>query len=129
MSSLKSIGVIGAGQMGRGIAQVAAQSDLDVYLADVDLKTAIQGKEVIAKGLQKLIAKGKINDDAAESLLAKINPIDGIPSMKDLPFVVEAATEREDLKAKIFKTMDENINENAIFASNTSSISITRIAA
>ena len=129
MSSLKSIGVIGAGQMGRGIAQVAAQSDLDVYLADVDLKTAIQGKEVIAKGLQKLIAKGKINDDAAESLLAKINPVDGIPSMKDLPFVVEAATEREDLKAKIFKTMDENINENAIFASNTSSISITRIAA
>ena len=129
MSDVKSIGVIGAGQMGRGIAQVAAQSDLDVYLGDVDLKTAVQGKEVIAKGLQKLVSKGKINDDAAEALLAKINPVDGIPSMRDLPFVVEAATEREDLKAKIFKTMDENINPEAIFASNTSSISITRIAA
>ena len=129
MSEVKSVGVIGAGQMGRGIAQVAAQSDLDVYLADVDLKTAVQGKEVIAKGLQKLVTKGKINDDAAQALLAKINPVDGIPSMKDLPFVIEAATEREDLKAKIFKTMDENINKDAIFASNTSSISITRIAA
>ena len=115
--------------MGRGIAQVAAQSDLDVYLADVDLKTAVQGKEVIAKGLSKLVAKGKINDDAAQALLSRINPVDGIPSMRDLPFVVEAATEREDLKAKIFKTMDENINPEAIFASNTSSISITRIAA
>jgi 3-hydroxybutyryl-CoA dehydrogenase len=128
MSEIQSIGVVGAGQMGRGIAQTAAQADLDVYLADVDLKTAVQGKEVIAKGLQKLIAKGKINEEASEALLARINPVDGIPSMHDLPFVVEAATEREDLKAKIFKTMDEHIGKDAIFASNTSSISITRIA-
>jgi 3-hydroxybutyryl-CoA dehydrogenase len=128
MSEIQSIGVVGAGQMGRGIAQTAAQADLDVYLADVDLKTAVQGKEVIAKGLQKLIAKGKINEAASEALLARINPVDGIPSMYDLPFVIEAATEREDLKAKIFKTMDEHIGKDAIFASNTSSISITRIA-
>ena len=128
MSEIQSIGVVGAGQMGRGIAQTAAQADLDVYLADVDLKTAVQGKEVIAKGLQKLIAKGKINEAASEALLARINPVDGIPSMHDLPFVIEAATEREDLKAKIFKTMDEHIGKDAIFASNTSSISITRIA-
>jgi len=129
MSEIQSIGVVGAGQMGRGIAQSAAQSDLDVYLADVDLKTAVQGKEVIAKGLLRLVTKGKISEEASQALLERINPVDGIPSMRDLPFVVEAATEREDLKAKIFKVMDDTIAEGAIFASNTSSISITRIAA
>lgn len=126
--SFEAIGVVGAGQMGRGIAQTAAQSDIDVYLADVDLKTAVQGKEVIAKGLQRLVAKGKINDTAADALLGRINPVDGIPSMRDLGFVVEAATEREDLKSKIFVNLDENLNEDAILATNTSSISITRIA-
>ena len=128
MNTIKTIAVIGAGQMGRGIAQVAAQSDIEVKLTDVDLTTAVRGKEAIAKGLNRLIAKEKITEAVRDGILEKISPMDGIPSLGGIEFVVEAATENEELKRKIFTQLDEAVGPDAILASNTSSISITRIA-
>ena len=128
MAEIKTIGVIGAGQMGRGIAQVAAQADLEVKLADVDLTAAVRGKEVIAKGLNKLIAKEKITEAVRDGILEKISPVDGIPSLTGVDFVVEAATENEALKLKIFEALDKAVGSDVVLASNTSSISITRIA-
>ena len=128
MNTIKTIAVIGAGQMGRGIAQVAAQSDIEVKLTDIDLTAAVRGKEAIAKGLNRLIAKEKITEVVRDGILEKISPVDGIPSLTGVEFVIEAATENEDLKRKIFVQLDEAVGPDAILASNTSSISITRIA-
>ncbi len=128
MDTVTTIAVIGAGQMGRGIAQVAAQSDIEVKLTDVDLTAAVRGKEAIAKGLNRLIAKEKITEAVRDGILEKISPTDGIPSLGGVEFVVEAATENEELKRKIFMQLDEAVGPDAILASNTSSISITRIA-
>jgi len=127
MENMKTIAVIGAGQMGRGIAQTAAQADLDVKLADIDLTAAVRGKEAIAKGLNRLIAKEKITETVRDAILEKITPVDGIPSLTGVDFVVEAATENESLKLKIFQELDKAVGPDVILASNTSSISITRI--
>lgn len=129
MTEIKSIGVIGAGQMGRGIAQVAAQTGLSVQLLDVDEATAENGIERIAKGLGRLVEKEKISADDRTAILKRISPTGDYASFADCGLVVEAATEQFELKQKLFAKADEAMKAGAILASNTSSISITKLAA
>jgi 3-hydroxybutyryl-CoA dehydrogenase len=126
---VRSMGVIGAGQMGRGIAQVAAQTGLSVVLLDLDEATAARGKDTIAKQLAKLVEKGKLEEGARQALLARITPAGSYDALASADVVVEAASESFELKSKIFAAADAAMREGAILASNTSSISITKLAA
>lgn len=128
-SSVRKFGVIGAGQMGRGIAQVAAAAGYDVILVDATRVLADKGKDQIAAGLAKLVDKGKMTGDAKDALLARVSPADGMPSLAAADIAVEAATENVDLKLALFRSADAALPKGAILASNTSSISITKLAA
>jgi len=123
------IGVIGAGQMGSGIAQVSAQAGIAVLLCDVDLALAEAAKTRIAKTLARLVEKDKISAAAAAAAVALIHPVAEYAPMAQADMIIEAATEREDIKARIFEAAGKVLGANAILASNTSSIPITRMAA
>lgn len=125
---MKSVGVIGAGQMGAGIAQVSAGAGYHVYLSDVDIDRAEAGKAGIAKSLDKLVAKEKMNRAEADTLLSRIEPVASYGSMAGAGLVIEAATEREEIKRKIFESVGRILGDHAVLASNTSSIPITRLA-
>lgn len=125
---MKTLGVIGAGQMGAGIAQVAVASGYRVLLSDVGLEQAEKGKAGISKSLDRLVTKEKITGEARDATLANIEPIDDVSAMAACELVIEAATEREDVKRKIFETVGTVLSDTAILASNTSSIPITRLA-
>lgn len=129
IDGITGFGVIGAGQMGQGIAQVAAAAGYDVRLSDIDEATAQKGKERIAKVVGRSVEKGRIPAEDAEALLGRITPIGGSQGFSDADIVVEAATENVDLKLKIFAAADAAMKDGAILASNTSSISITKLAA
>ncbi len=129
LDSIKTIGVLGAGQMGGGIAWVAAATGYQVLLADLDLAHAEKGKAKIAKGLQRRVDKGKLDAAAREEILARITPVESIAGLAPADFAVEAATENIELKKKLFKALDEAMPAGKIIASNTSSISITLLAA
>lgn len=124
-----TVAIIGSGIMGSGIAQTVASKGMKVMLSDVELAIAEKGKAGIAKGLDKLVARGKLEAADAEATLARITPIGDYAPMVDADLIIEAATEREEIKHKIFKTAGEVLGPNAIMASNTSSIPITRMAA
>jgi 3-hydroxybutyryl-CoA dehydrogenase len=126
--TIKHIFVIGAGTMGNGIAQVAATSGYQVTCMDVQPAALEKAKAAIAKSTSKLLEKGTITQAGKDSADA-INFVGDMDTMKDADFVIEAATENPELKFKIFKDMDSNAREGVILASNTSSISITKIAA
>ncbi|MBC7384662.1 MAG: NAD(P)-binding domain-containing protein [Cryobacterium sp.] len=128
-SNIAQIGVLGSGQMGGGIAQVAAQSGFKVLLADRDLATAESGKKKIEAGLQKQIEKEKISPAEVKTILAGIQPVSGISDLRDADLVIEAVTENPTLKFELFRKLDEACKATAILATNTSSISITLIAA
>ena len=125
---MKTIGVIGAGQMGAGIAQVSAQSGYQVLLSDVDRARAEAGKAGIAKGLDRLVTKEKITGEARDAALALIEPVESVDAMGPCDLVIEAATEREEIKRAIFAQVGKVMRADAILASNTSSIPITRLA-
>jgi 3-hydroxybutyryl-CoA dehydrogenase len=125
---MQTVAVIGAGIMGSGIAQTVAQNGMDVLLTDVDLAIAEKGKAGIEKGLARLVAKDKISAADAQALLARITPIGEYAPMAKADLIIEAATEREDIKHKIFKAAGEVLAPTAILASNTSSIPITRMS-
>ncbi|HQL90033.1 MAG TPA: 3-hydroxybutyryl-CoA dehydrogenase [Syntrophales bacterium] len=128
--AIKTIGVVGAGQMGNGIAQVAAYpGGLNVIMNDIADQFVNRGYDTISKNLDRLVAKDKIKADQKAEILGRIKKSTNLEDMKDADFVVEAATEREDLKLGIFKKLDEVCKPGVILASNTSSIPITRIAA
>tara|TARA_R110002096_G_scaffold44526_8_gene120234 strand:- start:38948 stop:39820 length:873 start_codon:yes stop_codon:yes gene_type:complete len=129
MSEIQTIGVIGAGQMGRGIAQVAAQSGLDVILLDANLEMAQKATERLGRALDRLVAKEKMTVAEKEAALARITPRSDYQDLAPCDFVVEAAPEREDIKLEIFTKLSEVTKKEAILASNTSSISITKIGA
>lgn len=126
---MQTLGIVGAGQMGAGIAQTAAQAGFKVILNDISLERAQSGKSGIKKSLDKLIEKGKIAAPDAEALLGRIQPVGDFAALKDADLIIEAATERVDLKFQIFQKLDEVARPGVILASNTSSISITEIAA
>ncbi|WP_432201722.1 3-hydroxyacyl-CoA dehydrogenase NAD-binding domain-containing protein [Erythrobacter sp. W53] len=123
-----TVAVIGAGQMGTGIAQTVAQQGMNVLLADIDLATAEKAVAGIEKGLGKLVGRGKLEVADAEAALAKITPIGDYALMKDAALIIEAATEREEVKKSIFEAAGKVLASDAIMASNTSSIPITRMA-
>ena len=125
---MKTIGVIGAGQMGTGIAQVSAQAGYHVLLSDVDLARAEAGKAGVAKGLQRLVDREKISESTRDAALALVTPVAGSGSCGSADRVIEAATEREDIKRSIFAEVGKTLRDDAILASNTSSIPITRMA-
>jgi len=125
---MDSIGVIGAGQMGAGIAQVAAQAGYRVFLSDVSLDIAERGKAGVARMLAKLVEKGKLPAADADAAIARIEPVGDVAPMAAAGLVIEAATEREDIKRVIFQNVGQVLGPDAVLASNTSSISITRLA-
>ena len=125
---MRAVGVIGAGQMGAGIAQVSAGAGYHVYLSDLDLAKAEEGKAGIAKALSRLVAKEKMSAGDAETLLSRIEPVASSEPMADAGLIIEAATEREEIKRKIFESVGAVLGHQAVLASNTSSIPITRLA-
>lgn len=126
---MKNIAVIGAGTMGNGIAHVFAQNNYQVHLIDISQEALNRGLLTIVKNLDRLVDKGTITAEIKTQTLANITTFTSIAEgVKNTDLVVEAATENVDLKLKIFKQIDEEAPENAILASNTSSISITKIA-
>jgi 3-hydroxybutyryl-CoA dehydrogenase len=125
---MRKVGVIGAGQMGAGIAQVSAQAGYDVLLRDVDLARAETGKADIEKRLKRAVEGGKLAADDAQAALAKITPLADLDPFASCDLVIEAATEREEIKRAIFGDVSKVLGESAILASNTSSIPITRLA-
>lgn len=125
---MKTVGVIGAGQMGAGIAQVSAQAGFQVLLSDVDQVRAETGKAGIAKLLSRAVDKEKITADDRDAALARIECVGGVDAMGACDLVIEAATEREAIKRQIFEGVGRVLSDTAILASNTSSIPITRLA-
>lgn len=128
MSDVKTVGVIGAGQMGSGIAQVAAQSGMDVVLLDASIELAKKGHAGITKQLGRLVEKGKMTREEEHAITARIHPESDYPKLSGCDIVIEAATEKAEIKDKIFAAAEAVIREDAILATNTSSISITRLA-
>jgi len=127
--AIKTIGVIGAGQMGNGICQVAAYpGGINVIMNDIADQFVNRGFDTISKNLDRLVAKDKIKADQKAEILSRIKKSTNLEDMKAADIVVEAATEREDLKLGVFKKLDEVCKPGVILASNTSSIPITRIA-
>ena len=125
---IKTIGVIGAGQMGSGITQVAGASGLSIIMNDIEDEFVERGFSVIEKSLARMVKKGKIGQEDQKAILDRIEGSTSLEDMVKADFVVEAATENEDLKLNIFKVLDECCREGVILSSNTSSISITKIA-
>ena len=126
---ISTIGVVGAGQMGRGIAQIAIQSGHKVCMFDVSADSLEAGKAFITKQLNRGIEKGKWGQASVDSSLALLTVVSDMKELGSCDLIVEAATENKKIKFEIFKQLDEVAKEGAILATNTSSISITEIAA
>ncbi len=124
-----TIGVVGTGQMGAGIAQVAAAAGHQVFIADVNVDLAVHAKNSIAQRLSILVDKGKLAKPAADEILSRLVPIASVNDLKKAGIVIEAVTENVELKLRLFRELDAAVNPEAILASNTSSISITLLAA
>lgn len=129
MLTIKTLGVIGAGQMGRGIAQVAAQSGFEVLLYDISPEGLQKGLSFIEGQLARGVEKGKWSEDDKTQALKRLRTCGDLSALKDCDLLVEAATENKAIKFQIFKQLDEVAKPEAILATNTSSISITEIAA
>jgi 3-hydroxybutyryl-CoA dehydrogenase len=129
LDDVKTVGVLGAGQMGGGIAQVAAAAGYAVVLVDATLELADRGKKKIASILGKQVEKQKMTAEARDQLLARITPATSIEDFRGCDLVIEAATENEELKVKILKDLCASLKPSALLATNTSSISITKLAA
>jgi 3-hydroxybutyryl-CoA dehydrogenase len=128
VKDIKTIGVIGAGQMGGGIAQLAAQHGFRTLVTDVSVEIAARAKDKIGTILEKQVAKGKLSAAAREETLGRLEPVAGLSRLSEVDFVIEAATENVDLKLQILREADRHAKKEAILATNTSSISITRLA-
>ncbi len=129
MAAVQRIGVVGAGQMGQGIAQVAAQAGLDVLIVDAAPDFAQGGIGKIRKQLDRLVEKAKLDAAARDQVMSRLRAGDALRDLLPCDVVIEAAPEREELKLQIFKSLGDICKDEAILASNTSSISITKIAA
>ena len=126
---IERVGVIGAGQMGMGIAHVLSLAGIDVVLEDIDAQALAKARDTIEKNMHRQAGRGLIKDDAVAPALARIHVSQSIDDMKDRELVIEAATEDEATKRKIFADLCPRLSKTAMLASNTSSISITRLAA
>ena len=126
---INRVGVIGAGTMGNGIAHVFARSGYSVVLCDVEQRFLDRGLATITKNLEREVAKNKISAEDKASALQKIEPVTERARLADCDFIVEAATEKFEIKAEIFRDLDRLTRPEVILASNTSSISITKLGA
>lgn len=128
--TIKKIGVIGAGQMGNGIAQVAAQAGFEVIMSDISEASLERGMKTIQKSIDKLVSKEKLTEAQRQDTLGRIKTtLELATACQDADLVIEAVTEREALKFELFRAIDAASPAHTILATNTSSISITRIAA
>ncbi len=127
--NVKKVAVIGAGTMGNGIAQVFAQSGFEVYLRDVKTELVDRGLSAIDASLARLVKKEKLKEDEAAAVRGRISSGVGLDSASDADFAVEAIVEDLESKRALFRELDSVLRREAIFASNTSSISITKLAA
>ena len=125
---IKTVGVVGAGQMGNGIAQVAAYCGFRVVMGDIADSFVQKGLATISKNLERMVEKGKIPSQAKAEIMERIKGTIQVKDMAEADFVVEAATENETLKLNIFKELDQVCRKEIILSSNTSSLSITKIA-
>ena len=129
MSEINSLGVVGAGTMGHGIAQVAAQAGLDVVLVDVVPEALQRGLAGIGKGLDRLVKKEKMTADERDAVLARVSTAGELGALSSCELVVEAVVEKYEIKKQVLAELDGICGEGTSLASNTSSISITRLAA
>ncbi|GAB2196121.1 3-hydroxybutyryl-CoA dehydrogenase [Sessilibacter sp. MAH4] len=125
--SIKNIGVVGAGQMGLGIAQVLATSGFVVSLVDVNQEALDKAVQTVRSSLLKLIEKGKVKD-SLESIIERISCFTNLQDLSNCDLVIEAATENENIKLSIFEQLDKICQPSAILATNTSSLSVTKLA-
>ncbi len=128
MAEIKTVGIIGAGQMGSGIAHVAAVSGYDVRLHDVSSERIEQGIAVIKRNLSRQVVRGLIGQEVMDEALGRIKPADELQAIGTTDLAIEAATEDEEVKKTIFKALTPHLSDTILLASNTSSISITRLA-
>jgi 3-hydroxybutyryl-CoA dehydrogenase len=126
---IKKVGVVGAGQMGSGIAHVSALAGYDVMLNDVNAERIKAGLATINGNLARQVSKGTISEEARQQALAHIKPADKLADLATCDLVIESATEKEDVKRKILVDVCQTLKPEAVLATNTSSISITRLAA
>jgi 3-hydroxybutyryl-CoA dehydrogenase len=126
---IKTVGVVGAGQMGNGIAQVAAMSGLNVIMSDIKNEFVVRGLGIINKILQRSVDKAKMTSEEMDEVLGRITTTVDLKDMADADFVVEAAIEHEPIKFQIFEDLEKTCASHVILATNTSSIPIGRIAA
>ncbi|MBK7398530.1 MAG: 3-hydroxybutyryl-CoA dehydrogenase [Myxococcales bacterium] len=129
LSHIRTFGVVGAGQMGLGIAQVAAQAGFTVLVSDANLELAQKNLAKLGGSLDKLVEKGKLPADVRAGIGARLRAVAGPADFAEADLVVEAATERFDLKVQLLASVDAAMKPGAILATNTSSISITKLAA
>ena len=127
--TIKNIGIIGAGQMGNGIAHVFAQAGFAVLMQDITEAYAQKGLATIDKNMQRGVDKGKMTADEKTAILARVQLTTNLEALADCDIVIEAAPEKWEIKKQIFETLDRVCKPSAILASNTSSISITKLAA
>lgn len=125
--AIEKIQVVGAGQMGSGIAQVAAQVGLAVHLADVEQEMVDQGLEIIKQNLSRSVKKERISQEEMDKVMVRIES--GTEYASDADLAIEAVPENLDIKTEVFQVLDEQLGDEAILASNTSSLSITKLAA
>ena len=129
MREIKVVGVVGAGTMGNGIAHVVARAGLQVVLCDVEQRFLDRGMETIRKNLDREAAKGKLTAEDAAAALGRVEGVLDRERLAGCDFAIEAATEKFDIKTQVFRDLDRILPKDAILASNTSSISITKLAA
>jgi 3-hydroxybutyryl-CoA dehydrogenase len=129
VANIKTVGVIGAGQMGSGIAQVCALAGIDVLLHDISPERVEKGISTVGSGLGRQVASGKITEDARNAALGHVKAANAVTDLSACDLVIEAATEDEATKKKIFASVCPVLRPDAMLATNTSSISITRLAA
>jgi len=129
MNSIKNIAVAGAGSMGSGIAQVAATAGHEVILYDTNIAAVDRALKSITEGCQKLLTKGKLTNDQAEGIVSRIKPASSIEELKGTDLFIEAIIENLEIKSSLFKSVEAVLRKDAILASNTSSLSVTAIAA
>jgi 3-hydroxybutyryl-CoA dehydrogenase len=128
MESIRRIGVVGAGTMGHGIAQVAAQSGYEVVLVDAAPEALERGRAGIAKGFERLVSKGKLAAEERDQALARVSTGGDLSALETADLVVEAVVERLEVKQKVLSELDRICQPHTILATNTSSISITKLA-
>ena len=127
MTGIRTIGVIGAGQMGNGIAHVCALAGFDVLLNDVSAERLEAGLKTIQRNMDRQVHRQMITKDARDAAMKRIRAAASLTEFADIDFAIEAATEKEDVKRRIFDELCPKLRKNAMVASNTSSISITRL--